>query len=285
MQHDSPSPDHTDESYFASFTDLLVGILFTFIILLMIVASNFQDATESIKKQKAADLVAKINNAREKALDEARTNDLRNNLQNLFFSDRLKILSAIGKELQDQGIAVTVNVNKGTLKFPESTFFSGEDDKLSAPGQQALRAVAATLGKYLPCISPTKDPLRLAACAGLALDTTDALDAIFIVDHPDPKSSAEIRWLQAVQRTVTIFSTISHYDPYLYKDLKNITGVPILNVTAHQARRQVQKAEQQNPNLKQTVEFKFVTREPTRRDIDKLREAQDMLEMPEPAAP
>lgn|GEM_PF-1320472 len=53
MQQHSSSGDNHDESYFASFTDMLVGVIFIFIILLMIVANNYQAATDEAKKTQA----------------------------------------------------------------------------------------------------------------------------------------------------------------------------------------------------------------------------------------
>ena len=61
------SHDNHDESYFASFTDMLVGIIFIFIILLMIVANNYQAATEAVTQSNKA-----LEEARNKARDEAR---------------------------------------------------------------------------------------------------------------------------------------------------------------------------------------------------------------------
>lgn len=70
-KQDSPSHDTHDEGYFASFTDMLVGIIFIFIILLMIVANDFQTATESITKI-SHELDEARNEARDRERDAAR---------------------------------------------------------------------------------------------------------------------------------------------------------------------------------------------------------------------
>ena len=70
-QQHSPSHDAQDEGYFASFTDMLVGIIFIFIILLMIVANDYQSATESVTKM-SHELDEARNEARDRARDVAR---------------------------------------------------------------------------------------------------------------------------------------------------------------------------------------------------------------------
>lgn len=71
MKQHHPSLDTPDEGYFASFTDMLVGIIFIFIILLMIVANDYQSATESITKI-SKDLDEARNEARDRQRDVAR---------------------------------------------------------------------------------------------------------------------------------------------------------------------------------------------------------------------
>ncbi|MDE3060215.1 MAG: hypothetical protein KGJ06_04325 [Pseudomonadota bacterium] len=67
MKQQQASPEAHDEGYFASFTDMLVGIIFIFIILLMIFANNYQSATESVTKMSQA-----LDKAREEARDQRR---------------------------------------------------------------------------------------------------------------------------------------------------------------------------------------------------------------------
>src|SRR5579884_4174242 len=97
-QQHSPLEQH-DESYFASFTDMLIGVIFIFIILLMIYANNYQQAAESVRKQSGADLVARLNQERQKALDRARDNDIRKTELDIFYNSRAKILQEIERSL------------------------------------------------------------------------------------------------------------------------------------------------------------------------------------------
>ena len=276
MQQDSSSLETHDESYFASFTDLLVGVIFVFIILLMIFASNYQEAADAVKQKKNADMVAKINQAKLKALDEARTNNARNELQNIFFDDRKKVLNAIGQSLKNEGIPVVVNIQEGFLRLPEGLLFKADEDKIDDSAKKTMATLAGALGTYVPCISPTQDQARLIGCSQLNVFSKDSLDAIFIVDHPDPKASVANKWLHSVQRTVSVFSELTRYESYLDKELKNSAGVPVLNVTAHQERRQGQKAAQGGPVVNKSIELRFFMRQPNPVDIKKFRDAEDL---------
>ena len=91
-----------DESYFASFTDMLVGIIFIFIILLMIIANDFQKVTKS---------VTEINESRD------------------------KILKEIEHSLKQAGVPVTIDTEQGVLRLPESILFGVDQYKVNTKGK------------------------------------------------------------------------------------------------------------------------------------------------------
>jgi chemotaxis protein MotB len=339
------SHDTHDESYFASFTDLLVGIIFIFIILLMIFANNYQEATESVTKTSRALEEARnkalqdeinrlrsetsnkeLNEARDrevaqikafaeaksleaqqaaaeakdlaeriKALEEAKSvqstillqdakpamvatsNDdamikqLRSTQRNLFNDSLGKVLNKIQETLRMEGHAVTVDPNRGVLLIPEDSIFDQSHGAVSDKGKQSVYVLSNALGKYLPCISPTKNPARLSACAELNFSPNDGLDAVFIDDYPNITGSKEDRLVLAVQRTVAIFNELKADDPYLYKELKNTSGVPILNIKVSQERRKAWNRDQNNPAIKGYVVFRFSMRPPNQKDLINLK--------------
>jgi hypothetical protein len=261
---------------------MLVGIIFIFIILLMIVANNFQQATETVKKQKSDDMVAKINDARNKALDQARNEDMSKMQRDMFYESRERLMRAIKQALLDEGVMVTMDVAQGVMRMNDSILFAGDDYQVSESAKHALVSMAGILGMYLPCASATKDPVRLVACNELNLPADDGLDAVFIEYHPDSKASTEQKWLLSVQRSLAIFRGLTQYESYLDKELKNTAGVPILNVTARQGRRQGKKAEPKNSPFSNTIEFKFLMREPAPEDILRMRAIEDAVKPIDP---
>src|SRR5579883_2083059 len=156
MQHEPTAHETSEESYFASFTDMLVGILFIFIILLMSAANNFQEAVDAGTKRRGADMAARINNARQKALDQARNNDLRKTEEMLFYETREKTLKAIEQALNQQGVPATADVRQGVLRLPDSSVFNSGESQVHDRGKLVMANLAWALGIYLPCITPTK---------------------------------------------------------------------------------------------------------------------------------
>ena len=131
--HISHSEDH-DEGYFASFTDLLVGILFIFIIMLMMFATNYQ------KKQQHTEDVTKV---------LTKINEARN-----------KVLIEMEKSLKNEGVQVSVDLENGVLRLPESLLFESGKWEPNKQGEAALNKLANVLMTYLPCLARADQALN-----------------------------------------------------------------------------------------------------------------------------
>lgn len=223
-----------DESYFASFTDMLVGIIFIFIILLMIIANDFQKVTKS---------VTEINESRD------------------------KILKEIEHSLKQAGVPVTVDTEQGVLRLPESILFGVDQYKVNAKGKEALNTLAIVLETYLPCMS-VADKKHQSACKKLHLTNKNGLDAVFIEGHTDSTGSSDHNWLLSAQRAISVFRELTESKPFLNEGLKNINGIPILNVSGYEARRPV---DPNNFNVNRRIELRFIMRSPTPKDIKRLK--------------
>lgn len=240
MQPQSTTIENHDESYFASFTDMLVGIIFIFIILLMIVANNFQEA---------ADSVTKINESRDKVLEE------------------------IKHSLDELGVQVEIDTEQGVLRLPESILFAVNEYRLNRNGEENLRKLAGVLVKYLPCISITQDESRRASCSELKLASKDGLDAVFIEGHTDSTGSSDHNWLLSAQRAISVFRQLTLAEPFLNEGVKNTIGVPVMNVSGYEARRPANPSDPKNNTLNRRIELRFIMRSPTPEDVKKLKHA------------
>lgn len=225
-----------DDSYFASFTDMLVGIIFIFIILLMIVANNFQSATRK---------VTEINDSRD------------------------KILKEIERSLKEEGVAVTVDIEQGVLRLPESILFGVDQYKLNEKGKIALAKLASILERYLPCMAIT-DKKYKSHCESLHLSSQDGLDAVFIEGHTDITGSSNHNWYLSTRRAISIFQELTEAKPFLNEGIKNVNGIPILNVSGYEARRPV---DPKRLELNRRIELRFIMRSPTPEDLEKLHNA------------
>lgn len=146
-----PRSDAEDESYFVSMSDMLVGLLFIFIILLVYFAVTF--------KQKEDYLVG-AGQARKELLE--------------------KIKGDIEQKLP--GVRVAIDPETGILRLPEEVLFNSNEFELSDRGRAAVEIVAAILAKRLPCYTVSSDPTQLR-CTGK--ENSHKIDTLLIEGHTD----------------------------------------------------------------------------------------------------
>ena len=123
--------------------DLLVGMLFIFIILLMAFALSYQSAESDLHTQ----------NRRASGRTRAQRASL-----------RASLLDTLGVVLTEQGIKVKVDAENGVLRPPEKTLFASGSADLGPPGHQALQILATRLARSLTSLT-----LQLRASSGNAL--------------------------------------------------------------------------------------------------------------------
>lgn len=171
--------DHAEEeSYFASMTDVFIGLLFIFIIMLMFFATRLQEATE---KQKEVNQTLAQATEKQKEVTK-KQNDLIEDLTDSE-SARAELLQNIGSFLQSRGLNVTIIRDEGILRLPEEMLFAKSNWELSAKGVDASKVVktlADALDQILPCY--TSGPRsRTENCP----KTKSKIEAIFVEGHAD----------------------------------------------------------------------------------------------------
>ena len=92
-----------DENFFVSMTDMMVGMLFIFIILLMAFALNFREAQETQQTINEASLGSR--------------------------KDRDNILSSLSQILENQGVQVTIDHENGVMRLKADILFDKAKDE------------------------------------------------------------------------------------------------------------------------------------------------------------
>ena len=140
-----------EESYFVSMSDMLVGLLFVFIILLVYFAVTF--------KQKEDYLVG---------AGEARK----------------KLLEQLEKDIEQKlpGVDVVIDTETGILRLPEEVLFDSYKYELSPRGQGAVKIVAAILAERLPCYTKSGDTV-LIRCN--RREESHKIDTLLVEGHSD----------------------------------------------------------------------------------------------------
>ncbi len=247
--HISNTEDH-DEGYFASFTDLLVGILFIFIIMLMMFATNYQ------KRQQHTEDVTKV---------LTQINEARN-----------KVLVEMEKSLKNEGIQVSIDLENGVLRLPESLLFESGRWTPNEQGDAALNKLANVLMTYLPCLARADQTLK-SICRKIDLINEPMLETVLIEGHTDnkpfgTKTGFENNWGLSAKRSITIFDRLTSYRPELDK-ITNNENVPVLGISAYEARRPVS---QNNLVLNRRIDLRFIMRSPTPTDIERIKNENNL---------
>jgi outer membrane protein OmpA-like peptidoglycan-associated protein len=191
--------EQNEESYFISMTDIMVGMLFVFIILLMYFAYRIQDTERTVPLSQHLATVdqlkstaTELEQTKRRNLDlEAELEKLRQNPLERYLKQadatRETILYELQRSLSNiQGIAdsdVKVIPEQGILRLSGDMLFP-PGKSMIVPGsssEAAVKSLAAALAKVLPCFSvgPASYPTR--ACNPNAV----FIDAVFVEGHTD----------------------------------------------------------------------------------------------------
>jgi len=114
-----------ENSYLASVSDLVSGLLYIFIITLMVFALGLKNQ-ERVKE----DEVAKLTGA-----DRARQ----------------QMLVALQKRLMSEGVEVKIDPVQGVLRLQEGILFGFGEAELGAPGIAVVQKLGRVLDDVLPC--------------------------------------------------------------------------------------------------------------------------------------
>lgn len=220
--------EEEEESYFISMADMMVGLLFVFIILLLYFALQFQQKSRALS-------------------DAGET--------------RAQILNELKQDLAKQKLNVEIDVKTGVLRLPASILFAKGDYHLSAEGVRAVGIVAQTMAKVLPCYT---QPRRADGCA---YTTSNNVDAIFIEGHTDadPLSRSgpvsDNMDLSALRATNT-FRAMAGQQPTL-NQLHNGDGRPILSVSGYGADRPVASGQEEaDKSRNRRIDLRFLMETP-----------------------
>lgn len=164
-------PAEQDESYFVSMTDLMVGMLFVFIILLMAFALNLKEQETQLKEQETK--LTQTDKAREEMLRDIET------------------------ALKNKGIPVTVLPESGVLRLPEQVLFDVNKAALQPKGLDAVGKLGEALDEILPCYAGD-GPI----CAGRAFGR---LESVFIEGHTDDTGLPDRNWQLSYQRARAVY--------------------------------------------------------------------------------
>jgi flagellar motor protein MotB len=167
--------DHIEEeNYFVSMTDMMVGLVFIFIILLMYFAVQLRQTTSQLT---SADVT------------------------------RQMILVDIRDRLQKRGLKVDIDTQHGVLRLPDEVLFDPARAEIKPEGREALTKLSTVLMEVLPCY--TDGTATRIDCK----PAEHKIESLYIEGHTDKDAMAgqgPIRdnWDLSVQRATNTYRTL-----------------------------------------------------------------------------
>ena len=177
-----------EESYFISMADMMVGLLFIFIILLLYFALQFRQTTDALT-----------------GANKTRTEILK------------KLEVRLDQRLGAFGLKVEVNTETGVLSLPnkDNILFATKKYELSDKGREAITIVGQEMAAVLPCYAD------ILPGGPTPMDCSNSrnhkIDAIFVEGHTDgvplnqieiPRNNLELSTLRATTTFQQIISTV-----------------------------------------------------------------------------
>ena len=231
--------DREPENYFISMTDMMVGVLFVFIIMLMAFALNLKST-------------------------EAKTTGN--------YETRKEILKQIEKELASQGVKVILDLENGILRLPEEVLFDSGRADIKERGQDALKKLHGAFAIILPCYVETSD-INKDKCNN---ERQNYIDTIFIEGHTDNIPIQTVRyksnWDLSAARAIETFQILSSHKPKL-DALRNSFNKPIFSVSGYADTRGTESNNSDIGRRKnRRIDIRFVMSTPRPEEVEKVKE-------------
>jgi len=186
------------ENYFISMTDMMVGLLFVFIIMLMTFAFSYRQredvSQEDINRlRKAVEVV-------DQKIEELKR----------VYEARASLLSDVQARLSALRVQVKVDPATGVLRLGEGVLFDSESVNIKLPeGRTNIQKIGMVLAEVLPCYLGGDLPKR-TSCGSVPEIT---IESVFLEGHADSSGPVQKNWDLSVNRAVNTYRELERQVP------------------------------------------------------------------------
>jgi chemotaxis protein MotB len=255
--------DHEEggaEGYFASVSDLMVGILFVFLLMLSVFALNFRVAEHDQEVSRARFDIEKARADRVRELLEQAAAQLQQDIE-ASSNARDRLLATLETTLSQRGIQVWVDRQAGILHLPGDLLFDTLSATLGPRQRDSVGIVANALAHILPCFTPITDRTQCGP------PNLPVLETVLVEGHTDrrPIGIAGTGFRDndqlSTERSLAVFAELRRAQPSL-DALRNADGsYPLLGVSGFGDRRplpQAQGSTEADYGLNRRIDLRFL---------------------------
>lgn len=292
MNATSPSPEPTheteDENYFVSMTDMMVGMLFLFIIMLMMFALNFRMGDEDAERVRKCLQDVVNENATLSADVNIKIGTIQDTIRGpiealqVAADQRQKLLTDIKAQLEAQGIQqVEIDEKNGVIRLSERAVrFELNKAELDSIARDNVARIARVLKPIIERYSACRD----GATDQCADHKGAVLETVFLEGHTDATGVAdpELRdrsnWQLSTERASNTYREILTNQPEL-RQFRNRRGEQILSVAGYSSTRPIAVADDKESWARnRRIDLRFVMDAETKYGIDDIRAIKTLNE-------
>lgn len=251
-----------EDSYLASLSDLMVGMLFIFIIILMSFALKLRVAETELenKMTEVEKLKEELDKLRKKLTQD---NELRE-----------QMLQDIKHTLEQQGVKVELDLKNGIVRLPEKLLFDSGSADFNVNGENAVTHLAQALAVLLPCYGQQASPT--GNCPANAQPIR--LDVILIEGHTDnvPINRRDFtdNWALSMARARNTYEELTKEVPSL-AEIRNSRSENLFSMSAYADTRPVAPNDSDTGKRQnRRIDLRFILATP---EAEELREIEHKL--------
>lgn len=286
--------EEAGDGYFASISDLMVGVLFVFLLMLTVFALNFRSSEDDVerlraeleaKRVEAAQALAEAERSKaESARLAARLDAQRATLLealDLLEADleqrnraRIRMLEGLERRLRERGVQVQVDQRSGVLRLAERALrFPTRSAELTPEAQRTVLVLGEVFAQVLPCYA---NGPRAAGCSE---EDAPVLEAVLVEGHTDKRPITDRRqftdnYQLATERALTVYRAVVETQPGLLT-LLNPEGQRLLGVSGYGETRPLPDAlgeSEQELARNRRIDIRFVLSSRTADEVRRLKE-------------
>lgn len=271
--------DHEEgEGYFVSITDMMVGVVFVFLILLTYFALSARD--EQQDHQALIERIREEISAINQRLDEIE--DITSYRAAILREVATRANARIGGQIVNvdtvAGIVTISDADLGTGR--PSAMFAVDQSSLTPFGRRVADALADSLAGVLPCYAPLKsDPSVPARDCARTLKAFK-LQAVLVEGHTDKTGTDARNWVLSSSRAITVYQRMTERRTEL-RQFVNPDAHELLSVSGYADRRPRRGFEDDSAESyarNRRIDLRFILTADERGTLNEVRRKLEQLE-------